>query len=69
MHVGVTSFRGEIVSTGAAEDRVYVERMDIFDINGHHGEIPIVGVFVLRDGLIAEWREFYDRQSFAAVMQ
>lgn len=39
------------------------ERVDRFLINGNWAELPVMGVFVLRDGLIAEWRDYFDLQT------
>jgi limonene-1,2-epoxide hydrolase len=39
------------------------ERVDRFEINGTWADLPVMGVFVLRDGLIAEWRDYFDLQT------
>jgi limonene-1,2-epoxide hydrolase len=39
------------------------ERVDRFMIGGKWAELPVMGVFVLRDGLIAEWRDYFDLQT------
>jgi limonene-1,2-epoxide hydrolase len=39
------------------------ERMDRFMIGGKWAELPVMGVFVFRDGLIAEWRDYFDLQT------
>ena len=44
-------------------DVVMNERVDRFEINGKWAELPVMGVFVLRDGLIAEWRDYFDLQT------
>ena len=36
------------------------ERVDRFMLGGKWAELPVMGVFVLRDGLIAEWRDYFD---------
>ena len=41
-------------------DVVMSERVDRFLLQGSWLEIPVVGVFVLRDGLIALWRDYFD---------
>ena len=40
------------------------ERIDRFHINGNWLEIPVTGVFVLRDNLISEWRDYFDLADF-----
>jgi limonene-1,2-epoxide hydrolase len=44
-------------------DVVMNERVDRFEISGKWAELPVMGVFVLRDGLIAEWRDYFDLQT------
>jgi limonene-1,2-epoxide hydrolase len=39
------------------------ERIDRFMIGGKWAELPVMGVFVFRDGLIAEWRDYFDLQT------
>jgi limonene-1,2-epoxide hydrolase len=48
----------------ASGDVVMNERVDRFLIRGTWLEIPLMGVFVLRDGLIAEWRDYFDLADF-----
>lgn len=44
----------------AQGDTVMSERVDRFFLQGTWLEIPVVGVFVLRDGRIALWRDYFD---------
>jgi limonene-1,2-epoxide hydrolase len=44
-------------------DVVMNERVDRFEIGGSWADLPVMGVFVLRDGLIAEWRDYFDLQT------
>jgi limonene-1,2-epoxide hydrolase len=44
-------------------DVVMNERVDRFEIGGTWADLPVMGVFVLRDGLIAEWRDYFDLQT------
>ena len=39
------------------------ERVDRFQLGGKWVELPVMGVFMLRDGLIAEWRDYFDLQT------
>jgi limonene-1,2-epoxide hydrolase len=39
------------------------ERVDRFLINGKWAELPVAGVFVVRDGLITLWRDYFDLQT------
>jgi limonene-1,2-epoxide hydrolase len=44
------------------------ERVDKFTMGGKALSIPVVGVFVLRDGKIAEWRDYFDMAMFQKQM-
>ena len=41
-------------------DVVMNERIDRFEVNGQWADLPVMGVFVLRDGAITEWRDYFD---------
>jgi limonene-1,2-epoxide hydrolase len=36
------------------------ERTDRFHLHGEWCDLPVMGVFELRDGLIAAWRDYFD---------
>jgi len=48
---------------------VFVERLDRHRLPGGWAELPVTGVFEVRDGRIAAWREYFDlatiQQGFA----
>jgi limonene-1,2-epoxide hydrolase len=44
----------------AAGDTVMNERTDRFELNGSWVDLPVAGVFVVRDGRIALWRDYFD---------
>lgn len=45
-------------------DIVFTERTDRFVIGGKTIDLPVAGVFELRDGKIAAWRDYFDLQTF-----
>jgi limonene-1,2-epoxide hydrolase len=45
-------------------DIVMNERTDRFEMGDRWLEIPVVGVWELRDGLIALWRDYFDLGQF-----
>ena len=47
---------------------VMTERLDRFLINGKWIDIPVMGTFELRDGLIARWRDYFDSAQFEAAI-
>jgi limonene-1,2-epoxide hydrolase len=47
-----------------AGDVVFTERTDRFVMGDKTIELPVAGVFELRDGKIAAWRDYFDLQTF-----
>jgi limonene-1,2-epoxide hydrolase len=58
-----TDSEWKVLREVANGDVVMNERVDVFTIGGKPAELPVMGVFVLRDGLIAEWRDYFDLQT------
>lgn len=44
------------------------ERIDRFTAGTRTIELPVMGVFELRDGLIAAWRDYFDLAMFQAAL-
>jgi limonene-1,2-epoxide hydrolase len=57
-----------VKALGVIDGRVFVERVDDFDFDGHHGEVPVVGVLRMDAGRVTEWLEYYDRPTLLAGM-
>jgi limonene-1,2-epoxide hydrolase len=57
-----------VKALGIIDGRVFVERVDDFDFDGHHGEVPVVGVLRMGGGRVTEWLEYYDRPTLLAGM-
>lgn len=51
----------------AAGDVVMNERTDILVMAGNRVELPVMGVFELRDGKISAWRDYFDMSAFSAA--
>ena len=47
-----------------AGDVVMNERLDRFQLGGRWVEVPVAGLFVLRDGRIALWRDYFDLATY-----
>ncbi|HZS22078.1 MAG TPA: limonene-1,2-epoxide hydrolase family protein [Pseudonocardiaceae bacterium] len=66
---GCVTWPVEITGWAVRDDTVFVERID--HILDEHGgtifDVPIVGVFRLRDDKIVEWYEYLDPTPFAAA--
>lgn len=45
-------------------ERVFTERTDRFVTSGKSVDLPVAGIFELRDGKIAAWRDYFDLQTF-----
>lgn len=66
---GLESITLNIRNIGLVNGAVFVERVDEFVYQGHAGRVPVVGVIeVGEDGLIREWREYYDRAELLRAM-
>lgn len=68
LHQGLERIHIHIKAIGVIDGRVWVERVDDFDVNGHHGEVPVVGILRIADGMVTEWLEYYDRPSLLRGM-
>ena len=44
------------------------ERTDAFTLNGRLGEFPVMGIFEIRDGKIAAWRDYFDLAQVTAFL-
>jgi limonene-1,2-epoxide hydrolase len=65
---GLESIHLNIKNLGVINGLVYVERQDEFVYKGKAGKVPVVGVLDIRDGLVKEWREYYDRAELLREM-
>ncbi|MBI1234836.1 MAG: SgcJ/EcaC family oxidoreductase [Alphaproteobacteria bacterium] len=66
---GISEITLNIHHIGVVDDVVFIERTDEFVFNGHAGSVPVVGVIEVNDdGLITEWREYYDRAELLEAM-
>lgn len=48
---------------------VLTERVDFFVINGHPVSLPLMGAFHVRNGLITEWRDYFDLAGYRAQLE
>lgn len=54
------------IAVSAAGDEVLTERVDRLHFPGGIVEIPLMGIFRVRDGKISEWRDYSDNGAAAA---
>src|SRR5688572_6840985 len=50
----------EIVHMASSGNVVHTERVDTFQMGDKHVVLPVAGVFELREGKIAAWRDYFD---------
>ena len=54
------SIEFEILHMATRGNVVFTERVDRFAMGGRQVALPVAGVFELRDGKIAAWRDYFD---------
>lgn len=65
---GLTRIALNVREIGVINGRVFVERVDDFDFDGHHGEVPVVGILRVHDDHVTEWLEYFDHPSLLRGM-
>ena len=64
----MTSRGWEVLHSAANGNVVLNERVDRFELGGTEVAVQVCGVFELRDGKIARWRDYFDMASFQKQM-
>ncbi len=64
----MTSKGWEVLHSAASGNVVLNERIDRFEIGGANVVVQVCGVFEIRDGKIARWRDYFDMASFQKQM-
>jgi limonene-1,2-epoxide hydrolase len=62
--VGAFSIELIVLNAAANGNVVFTERIDRFDMDGKQFDLPVNGVFELRGGKIASFRDYFDLASF-----
>jgi limonene-1,2-epoxide hydrolase len=57
-----------MINVVASDDVVMTERVDAFTLAGREGAFPVCGVFEVRDGKIAAWRDYFDMAQVTAFL-
>jgi limonene-1,2-epoxide hydrolase len=55
----------QVLNIAAAGNVVLTERVDGFVGSGKNVQLPVMGVFEIRDGKIAAWRDYFDLAAWA----
>jgi len=58
------SIEFEMLAIASSGDIVFTERVDRFKMMGKTVELPVAGVFEIRNGKIAAWRDYFDMQTW-----
>ena len=54
----------EMLAMASSGNLVFTERVDHFVMMGKTVALPVAGVFEVRDGKIAAWRDYFDMQTW-----
>ncbi|HYB90650.1 MAG TPA: limonene-1,2-epoxide hydrolase family protein [Candidatus Binataceae bacterium] len=58
----------KVLNSASAGAIVFNERIDIFDMGAKRVELPVAGVFEVRGGKIAAWRDYFDLAAWTSQM-
>jgi limonene-1,2-epoxide hydrolase len=58
------SIEFEMRGIASSGDTVFTERVDHFKMMGKTISLPVAGVFEVRNGKIAAWRDYFDMQTY-----
>ena len=64
----MTALPWDINHIVADGDIVVTERVDHFQVGDNRVSVPCMGIFELRDGKIAAWRDYWDLKTFEAQL-
>jgi limonene-1,2-epoxide hydrolase len=65
---GAETAEFRMINVVASDDVVMTERVDAFTLAGREGAFPVCGVFEIRDGKIAAWRDYFDLAQVTAFL-
>jgi limonene-1,2-epoxide hydrolase len=54
----------EMLAIASSGNLVFTERVDHFTLMGKNVALPVAGVFEVRNGKIAAWRDYFDMQTW-----
>jgi limonene-1,2-epoxide hydrolase len=66
---GTKSIDFRVLKCASAGDLVMNERLDVFEMGGKHVELPVAGVFEIKGGKIALWRDYFDMATWTRQMK
>jgi len=63
-----TSTQWDVLNVAASGDVVFAERVDRTKTTKGDVDLPCVGVFVMENGKIKEWRDYFDLGTYMKAM-
>ncbi|KEO89685.1 limonene-1,2-epoxide hydrolase [Erythrobacter longus] len=61
---GWSKTQWDVLSIAASGNTVFVERLDRTIVNGKPVSLPCCGVFEMKDGKVAVWRDYFDMATY-----
>jgi len=65
---GIEGIQFHVIHIAANGPVVMTERVDAFKLPDKSFELPVMGIFEIRDGKIKAWRDYFDMQQFTSRM-
>ena len=65
---GIESIQFRVIHIAANGPVVMTERVDAFKLPSKSFELPVMGIFEIRGGKIAAWRDYFDLNQFKTRM-
>ena len=65
---GIETLHLRIINIAANGPVVMTERVDVFKLPDRSFELPVMGIFEVRDGKISAWRDYFDINQFTSRM-
>jgi len=65
---GIESIQFRVINLAASGPVVMTERVDVFKLPNKTFELPVMGIFEIRDGKIRAWRDYFDMNQFTSRM-
>ena len=65
---GIEGIDFRVINIAANGPVVMTERVDVFKLRDKSFELPVMGIFEVRDGKIGAWRDYFDMNQFTSRM-
>lgn len=58
----------KVLNISSSGNTVFTERVDSFVMGDKRVDLPVAGVFEIRDGKIAAWRDYFDMNTWSSQL-